>query len=318
MTIGVTAVHNPDFEQGMFSSLKAGIASLPDWVTGCLILPVDVPLLRVSTIQRVMHAAAQSGVAVVNPAFHGLRGHPPYVGRPLFAEILQGDGQGGLRAILWSHEKQAREVAVFNAGCLSDMDTQEDYNRLLAVLARHHLPDVAECEAMFDAAATIDPVRRHGRAVAMFAKAMADRLTAAGVALDAELVKAAALVHDMAKGRPHHAEAGAEMLREFGFPQVADVVAQHMSISFNGVLNEAAVLYLADKLIQGDEHVSLEERFASAFERFADDPAALAGALRWFADAEAILRAVEARIGPLSDASQTAPGARLETANDLL
>ncbi len=57
-SLGVTAVHNANFAAGMFTSVQAGVASLPDAMDGFLLLPVDVPLVRASTIRRVLDAAA--------------------------------------------------------------------------------------------------------------------------------------------------------------------------------------------------------------------------------------------------------------------
>ena len=184
-------------------------------------------------------------------------------------------------------------------------------SRLVAALAHHHVPDAEECEAILDVAAAPEPVRRHCRAVAALATRLARQLNEAGVPLEAHLVRAAALVHDIAKGRPDHAEAGAALVREFGFPGVADVVAQHMSIAFDGKIDESAVVYLADKLIQGEVPVRLETRFAPAFTRFAGDAGALASARQRYADAEAILSAVESWIGPLESQTGHAPLAKM-------
>ncbi len=309
--LGATPVHNAKFAEGMFTSVQAGVASLPAGIEGFLLLPVDVPLIRASTVRRVLDKAAATRAPIVHPTFRGERGHPPFIGRALFGEILESDGEGGLRAILARHEREAASVAVFDRGCLMDMDRPDDYRRLVAALAHHHVPDAEECEAILDVAAAPEPVRRHCRAVAALATRLARQLNEAGVPLDAHLVRAAALVHDIAKGCPDHAEAGAALVREFGFPGVADVVAQHMSIAFDGKIDESAVVYLADKLIQGEVPVRLETRFAPAFTRFAGDAGALAGARQRYADAEAILSAVESWIGPLESQTGHAPLAKM-------
>jgi molybdenum cofactor cytidylyltransferase len=298
--LGVTAVHNGNFAAGMFTSVQAGVASLPAAMDGFLLLPVDVPLVRAWTIRQVLHTAATADARIVYPTFCGKRGHPPFVGRALFREILSCDGEGGLRAILARREAEAASVAVFDRGCLLDMDSPRDYGRLQETLAHLHVPDEDECVAMLEAAATPEPVRRHCRMVAGLATSLALSLNKADGQLDACLVRAAALVHDIAKGQPQHAQAGAALLREFGFPGVADLVARHMTITFDGdSIDEGAVLYLADKLIQGEMRVRLEERFAPALTRFDDDAVALASVRRRYADAQAILSAVEARIGTL-------------------
>jgi len=307
--LGVTRAHNPDFAAGMFSSVRAGVASLPADVGAFLLAPVDVPLLRPSTIARVLRAATTRDSAVVYPTFRCKRGHPPLVRRALFAEILGSDGDGGMQALLARHESAASEVPVFDWGCLVDMDRRDDYRLLLATLADHRLPDVAECETMFDAASTPEATRRHGRAVAALATRLARRLQAAGETIDPNLAHAAALVHDIAKGRRRHAEAGAALLREFGFPEIAAPVARHMNIAFDaGRLDECAIVYLADKLVQGETRVSLETRFSAALDRFAGDPSALAGVQRRLDAARAICAAVEARIGSLAIEDEMALG----------
>jgi putative nucleotidyltransferase with HDIG domain len=304
--LGVTRAHNPDFAAGMFSSVQAGVASLPADVEAFLLAPVDV------TLARVLRAAAARDSAIVYPTYRGKRGHPPIVRRALFAEILSSDGDGGLRALLARHDDEASEVAVFDWGCLADMDRHDDYRRLAAALAGHRAPDPAECESMFDAAATPESTRRHGRAVAALAASFARRLKAAGEPIDPDLARAAALVHDIAKGHRRHAAAGAALLREFGFPELAAPVARHMNLAFDaGRLDESAVVYLADKLVQGVSRVSLEARFAPALDRFAGDLSALAGVRRRLASARAIFEAIEARIGSVTieDGAALAPPA---------
>ena len=71
-------------------------------------------------------------------------------------------------------------------------------------------------------------------------------------------------------------------------------------------LDEAAVVYLADKLVQGETAVSLDARFAPALLRFVNDPEAFAAANRRYAEANAILEAIEARIGRLDPPRVTA------------
>jgi hypothetical protein len=67
-------------------------------------------------------------------------------------------------------------------------------------------------------------------------------------------------------------------------------------------IGEAQVVYLADKLVEGDRLAGLDERFAARLTRFARYPAALAGATARKREAEAVLRRVEAVLGrPATD-----------------
>jgi len=111
-------------------------------------------------------------------------------------------------------------------------------------------------------------------------------------------VRAGALLHDVAKGRPDHAIVGAEILRSMDFPQVATVVGAHTDLEFSGgQLDESAIVYLADKLVRGESVVTLDQRFQPAITRFSNNPLALHAAQRRMATAQAVALAVETRLG---------------------
>ncbi|PTW62848.1 CTP:molybdopterin cytidylyltransferase MocA [Breoghania corrubedonensis] len=293
--LGATPVSNPAFRTGMLSSIKAGIASLDENMSGCLLMPADIPLVRPASVTRILEEARHGGAVLVHPVFRGERGHPPFIARELFSEILAADDTEGACTILARHENKAVEVAVFDEGCLRDMDTPRDHRALDAALVYETVPSEAECLAMFEAAGTPVPVRRHGRAVADLALALATALNRAGLCLDIPRIRAAALLHDIAKGRAHHAAFGAQMIRTFGFPALSAIIEHHMALPARpSIIDETAVVYLADKLVAGEKQVTLEQRFAPALKRFAADETALAGARRRLADAVVIARLVEA------------------------
>ena len=301
---GAVAVVNAAFADGMMSSIKAGIAALPDTIDGAMILPVDVPLIRAGTLTQIAKRAGDGQSAVVRPTFRGRSGHPPFIHRQLFAGILAAPPETTLRDILGQHQLHAQSVPVIDSGVLRDMDYSEDYHRLAAALPDRSNPDVAECEAMLDAVGTPEPTRRHCAVVAQLAAEIADRLVAKGVSIDAGAIRAAALLHDIAKSEPDHAVAGARYVAAFGFGGIAKIVATHMEVAFEPgqPLDERHLVFLADKLVKGERRVGIEERFAPALAAFAGNPAALAGAQRRRATVAAVLAAVEAVTGPLGHA----------------
>jgi hypothetical protein len=75
------------------------------------------------------------------------------------------------------------------------------------------------------------------------------------------------------------------------------VASQHDQDFSEGKLSESAVVFLADKLIQGENLVSLEERFRPALERFRKDPQAWEAANHRLMTAKLIARSIEDRIG---------------------
>lgn len=163
------------------------------------------------------------------------------------------------------------------------------------------IPITDECEAILAEWWVDVRVIRHSRKVAEIAVRLAAALLLTGLEVNLELVQAAALLHDLAKGRPGHAAAGASMLRGMGLDQVAKIVASHTDLGDFRTLDEAALVYLADKLVRDEELVTLEERFRPALKRFRKDAAALESAYRRLEVARAVAQAVEKRLGmPLS------------------
>jgi putative nucleotidyltransferase with HDIG domain len=139
----------------------------------------------------------------------------------------------------------------------------------------------------------------HSRAVAELASDLATALNRSGCRMDLDLVVAAGLLHDIARGEPRHAEAGEQMLRRMGYPRVAEVVGAHMDLTVtdNEPLRPHEVVYLADKLVQGSRPVSLEKRFFERSMRYVEDPKAAAAVATRRATALKIKRRFEQKLG---------------------
>lgn len=119
-------------------------------------------------------------------------------------------------------------------------------------------------------------IEAHCRAVEREARRIAEALP---LALDLELLSAAALLHDVARAEPDHAKTGARWLRELGYESAAYIVAQHHDHD-SAILNEGAVLYLADKCVLEDRVVPIAERFAASEEKCLTEEAKEAHARR--------------------------------------
>ena len=283
---GLTIVYNRDYERGMFSSLQAGIRRLRPVHRAFFVLPVDVPLVRSSTIRRLKDAEGQSPGRIVYPVFRGRRGHPPLVPSSLAPAILGWEKEGGLKAVLESRAELALEVPVADSFILFDIDTPEDYQELLERFRRYEIPTEEECQEILDNIQRVAPDRaRHSWKVAEAAAATAVALNATGFNIDIKLVRAAAALHDIAKGQRKHDAAGGEALRELGFGRVGDIVAVHSDLAGGdtSLPLESKIVYLADKLIEGEKRVSLVERYSSANRRFGMTPeieAAISGRLK--------------------------------------
>ena len=295
----VSIIENPNYAAGMFSSVVTGLREFAEDADAFLLLPGDTPLIRRSSIKDLMRVYRQTGAAVVYPVFNGQRGHPPLISARCFASILSGDGAGGLRTILEQFAADSADVAVADQGVVVDIDTRDDYERLTKFYAQRHIPTYDECLALLHKQQVGDKVARHGQAVAKVGHRLADLLNCAGLNLSIELVVAGGLLHDIAKGKPNHPKRGERLLKSKGFSALAGIVASHMDLELpaDQVLDETAVVYLADKLVQGDQLVSLRKRFSLSMEKFSGNPEILAAVLQRQQTAEVIRDRVTGLVG---------------------
>ncbi len=297
--LGVQIIENNAYADGMFSSVRAGVASLAGEVEAFFLLPGDTPLIRRHSVKDILQVYRKTGAAVVYPVFAAERGHPPLISAQCFARILAHDGTGGLRNVLTQFDATAREVDVADQGILLDMDTLEDYQKLVEYHRRRQIPTPAECEAMLKKYQTDGGVARHGRAVAAVGCSLAESLNQTGLQLDLELVAAGALVHDVAKGKRNHSKRGGKLAACWGFSALSAIIAAHMDMEFSadGVIDETAIVFLADKLVQDDRRVTFLERFRPALDRFSGNQEVLASIRRKIETAEAIGAKTLQRLG---------------------
>lgn len=159
----------------------------------------------------------------------------------------------------------------------------------------HPALDDAVCEALLDAAGADEALKAHCRAVAELAYELGAALEARGCPINVPLLRSAALLHDLARGESGHAALGARWLRELGYPDVSELVRQHHDLDAVS-LDEAGLLYLADKAVRGRERVSIEARFAVSGEKCTTLEARAAHDRR-LAAARALRDALNARCG---------------------
>lgn len=124
------------------------------------------------------------------------------------------------------------------------------------------LPDSGEIDAIIKECRTDYNIIAHMDAVSEKTAELCEKLNAAGLNLNADLAVAAAKLHDIKRAiGKKHPEAAREMLCERGYLALGNIISKHHDINFNGDIDEAVVLYLADKLICGTEEASLTVRF---------------------------------------------------------
>jgi molybdenum cofactor cytidylyltransferase len=124
-------VRNPDPSRGQLSSLWLGMdAVLDPAAEGLLMTLVDVPMVTVSTVTSVIEAWRRTRAPIVRPAIGDRHGHPVIFDRALFDELRRAPLEAGAKSVVRAHEPDILNVIVDDEGCLTDVDTPEDYRRV--------------------------------------------------------------------------------------------------------------------------------------------------------------------------------------------
>ncbi len=124
---------NEDYVSGMFSSVRRGIQAIWPSARAFFLLPADIPLVSADTLRSLACALFEHDMRpeIVYPCRMGHHGHPPLISTVLRDRIIDWDGPGGLRGVLERRQDRALNLEVDDPGILMDMDTRDDYLRLV-------------------------------------------------------------------------------------------------------------------------------------------------------------------------------------------
>ncbi len=133
--LDVRLVHNPGFAEGLSTSLKAGLAAVPDEADGAVVCLGDMPQVRADLIDRLIGAFDPAhGALVVVPTIAGKRGNPVVWARRFFPELMALEGDVGARHLIGRYPEAVTEVPVSDDAALTDVDTPEALVRVRAEL----------------------------------------------------------------------------------------------------------------------------------------------------------------------------------------
>jgi molybdenum cofactor cytidylyltransferase len=124
------AVVNADPSRGQLSSLVTGLDAIDGpRVVAALVTLVDVPLVTPATIGTLLARAAISRAPIVRATYGNRHGHPVIFKRELFDALRRADPMVGAKAVFAANAVE--DVDVDDPGVLQDVDTPDDYRRLV-------------------------------------------------------------------------------------------------------------------------------------------------------------------------------------------
>jgi molybdenum cofactor cytidylyltransferase len=123
----VRGVVNTAWEEGLATSLRAGLAAVSPQAEAVLFVLADQPRLTSPTINRLLTHYRATRCPIVVPVYRGRRGNPVLFARPLFPELLALQGDVGGRVLLEKQRAGIAEVDVGSEEIFVDIDTLVDY-----------------------------------------------------------------------------------------------------------------------------------------------------------------------------------------------
>lgn len=152
-----------------------------------------------------------------------------------------------------------------------------------------HIPSISQCLEFIDRYEMLANIREHSIMVARVAGTLIDGLRQNGLAMaplpDPAEVTAGALLHDIAKTlclktSCNHAEAGQRICIDLGYPEIGEIVAEHVILKtfaadrYNqGIFSAKELVFYADKRVLHDQVVPLSARLEYILEKYGDGSA---------------------------------------------
>jgi uncharacterized protein len=146
------------------------------------------------------------------------------------------------------------------------------------------IPSISQCLDIIDQYEMLDNIRAHSFVVARVTEALVDGLerSAGGTrpVPDKEEVIAGALLHDIAKTLCLktgclHAETGSQICAELGYPEIGEIVAEHVVLKeftagpyAEGIFGAKEMVFYSDKRVRHDQVVPLSSRLEYILERY--------------------------------------------------
>ncbi len=135
--LDVQIVHNPNFADGLSTSVKTGLAAVPQSADGAIVCLGDMPQVRAGLIDKLLEAFdPERSALVVIPVIAGKRGNPVVWSRRFFPELMALDGDVGARNMIARYVEAVAEVPLADTAALVDVDTPEALAEVKAELER--------------------------------------------------------------------------------------------------------------------------------------------------------------------------------------
>lgn len=124
--LDIASVQNPDFGDGLSTSLKIGFQVLKDEFDGILVCLGDMPFVTSEILNQLIEAFdPEEGRAIVVPSVNGKRGNPALISSQFYEDIHEVTGDMGAKALISNNEHIVHAVEIDSSSIFADIDTPE-------------------------------------------------------------------------------------------------------------------------------------------------------------------------------------------------
>jgi molybdenum cofactor cytidylyltransferase len=121
---------NSNYQQGMSTSIIAGLILVDPQAQAIMLALGDQPLVDSQTINQLIDEFHNHDKSIVVPTYRGRRGHPIIFAIKYKPELLELEGDVGGREVIRHHPDDVLEVAFDSESVITDIDTRDDYQSL--------------------------------------------------------------------------------------------------------------------------------------------------------------------------------------------
>lgn len=132
----IELVHNPEHEQGMSTSLRAGLGALKSDAEAAIVLLADQPLIDRTVLDGLIGLYVSTGAPIVRPSYAGTPGNPVLWDRALFGALMLQEGDKGGRDLLGARRGEVAYLSVADSSMMLDVDTPEAYEAVRGSVER--------------------------------------------------------------------------------------------------------------------------------------------------------------------------------------
>ena len=270
----VNIVFNENYKTtSMYDSFKLGLKEIYNKCDALVFLPGDVGFTSKYTVDLLMKEISKNEKKIIYPTYENEIGHPPIISSKCFEYLLNYDGNEGLKGGMKHFYQESMKISTPDKFILFDIDYKEDFNKVKNSYENREYLSYEEALYLLNYFDLPNHIVRHCQMVEKIAVDLSETINKYENCIDVNLIKSAALLHDIKRLEKEHAKKGAKLLSDLGYHKISSLVKNHMKLEshMEDEINEMSILYFADKLVIEDKFTSIENRFEEKFKEYALD-----------------------------------------------